>query len=148
MNYSLESLIKIKSEAYPLFKKAWDEVDMYATHMDLDPDWENIELLEQSGMWRTYTLRDDNGVLVGVICVVVQGLLHSKSNYVAITDVAYVEKDFRGNFKDFLEVVEEDLKDEGVRTFVFNLKSWDKRGEAFKKLGYEHSENVYTKMVN
>ena len=26
--------------------------------------------------------------------------------------------------------------------------NYKKRGEAFKKLGYEHSENVYTKMVN
>ncbi len=148
MNYSLEVLSKIKDEVYPLFEAAWDEVDMFADHMELDPDWEKVSLLEDSGMWRTYTLRNDERSLVGVICVIVQNLIHSRSNFVAITDVAYVKPEYRGEFREFLSLVEDDLKEEGVSSFNFNLKSWDKRGEAFKSMGYKHSENVYTKMVN
>ena len=148
MKYSLEVLSKIKDEMFPLFKAAWDEVDQLAEHVELDPDWDKIWQLEDMGMWRTYTSRTDEGELVGLICVIVQNLLHSKGNYHAMTDVSYVKPEHRGNFKTLLSLVEQDLKEEGVKWFSFTLKSWDKRGGFLEKMGFTLHENVYQKVVN
>lgn len=148
MIYSLESIIKIQQEIEPLFKAAWDEVDNFADHVELDPDWEKAGQLELLGMWRTYTSRNDEGELVGFICVIVQSLMHSKNNYAAITDVAYMVPEYRGKFRNLLELVEQDLKEEGVKSLTVNLKSWDDKGKFLTDNRYNHTENVYIKMVN
>ena len=147
MEYSLELIKEIKEEILPLFKGAWDEVDYLRDYVDLDPDWEQILQLEKLGMFRTYVARND-GVIVGFVCVNVQPLLHSKAHYASQVDVAYIDPSHRGTFKNLLEVVESDLRDQGVKVFVFNLKSWDKTGEFMKKENYEHVENVYLKVIN
>jgi hypothetical protein len=149
MIYTVESLRTIKEEIAPLFKEAWDEVDQLAEHMPLDPDWEKAYLLEDSGMWRTYTQRtEDSGELVGFICMIIQSVLHSKGNYHAVTDVAYVKPKHRGGFVTLLNLAEEDLKEEGVKWITFTLKAWDKRGGFLEKLGYNLFENIYQKAVN
>lgn len=131
----------------PLFEGAWNEVDYLRDYVDLDPDWDQILQLEELGMFRTYVARED-GSIVGFICVSVQPLLHSRSHYASQVDVAYIDPSHRGTFKALLEVVESDLRDQGVKVFVFNLKSWDKTGEFMKKENYEHVENVYLKVIN
>ena len=147
MKYSLEVLKEIKEEISPLFEKAWEEVDFLADHVELDPDWDLAIKMEEMGMFRTYTMREE-GVLVGFTCVIVQPLLHSRSNFHSAVDVAYIDPSHRGSFKSFLRLIESDLKDQGVKTFSFNLKSWDKTGEFLKKEGYTHTENEYMKVVN
>jgi len=148
MNYCLESIKTLRTEIYPLFEAAWNEVDQCAEHMPLDPDWERTEMLEDMGMWRTYTLRTDEKELVGFICVLVQPLLHSKNHFHAFTDVAYVKPEHRGQFKKLLAIAEDDLKEEGVTWFSFVLKSWDKRGAFLEDMGYVLHENNYQKKVN
>ena len=148
MIYSLEVLSKIKDEILPLCKAAWDEVDQLKAVTEFNTDWDKIFALEEMGMWRTYTSRTDEGELVGLICVLVQNQLHSKGLYHAMTDVAYVKPEHRGNFKTLLSLVEEDLKEAGVKWFSFTLKSWDKRGDFLEKMGFTLHENVYQKVVN
>lgn len=139
--------MQIQDELMPLFQQAWDEVDFLSDHMNLDPDWETIATLDKLGMFRTYTAREE-GVLIGYMCVIIQKLLHSRSNYHANVDVAYIKPEHRGNFKTFLRLIESDLKEQGVKTFTFNLKDWDSTGEFLKRNEYEHVENVYIKVMN
>ena len=148
MIYALESLHKVQDEIWPLFQAAWGEVDQLADHMELDPDWDKAKQMEDMGMWRTYTSRNEEGEMVGFICVIIQSLLHSKGNYHAMTDVAYVKPEYRGKFKTLLTLVEEDLKEEGVKWFSFVLKSWDKRGKFLEDMGFTLFENTYQKKVN
>ena len=100
------------------------------------------------GMWRTYTARTDKGKLVGFICVILQPLLHSKGSKHSLVDVAYVDPEHKGFFSTLLDIVEEDLREDNIKSFAFNLKSWDKVGEHFKRNGYTHTENVYLKVIN
>lgn len=147
MIYSIEPILKIRTEIWPLFQAAWGEVDQLAEHVELDPDWNKAGQLEAMGMWRTYTSRTDEGELVGFICSVIQPLLHSKGNYHAVTDVAYVKPEYRGNFKTLLGLATEDLKAEGVKWFSFTLKSWDKRGAFLESAGFTLHENIYQKVL-
>lgn len=148
MNYTLESISEIQEEIFPLFQSAWDEVDFLADHTPLDPDWDTVFRLEEAGMFRTYTMRSEDGKLVGYVCVLVQPLLHARGYYNASVDNAFVYPEQRGNFKEFLNIIEEDLKEQKVNSFTFNLKNWDKKGEFFEKIGYTHIENVYIKVMN
>ncbi len=147
MIYSVEPILKIQHEIYPLFEAAWAEVDQLAEHVPLDPDWEKAGQLEEMGMWRTYTSRTDDGELIGFICVVIQSLLHSKNNYHATTDVAFVKPEHRGRFKTLLDLAQEDLKEQGVKWFSFTLKSWDNRGDFLDIMGFKLHENVYQKVL-
>lgn len=146
MNYSLESIRKIQHEIWPLYQAAWAEVDQLSKHMELNPNWEQAFELEEAGMWRTYTARVD-GELVGFICVVVQELLHSMGNYHAATDVAYVKPEHRGSFTTLMELTIDDLKDQGVKWYSFNLKAWDKRGGFLEKMDFKLHENSYQKVI-
>ena len=146
MIYSLEFLEEIQEEIAPMFQDAWDEVDQLADYVELDPDWDRILKLEELGIWRTYTARSE-GKLVGYVCVLIDSLLHSKGHYHAATDVAYMKPEARGCFNEFLRLVEDDLKIEGVEWFTFTLKSWDKRGKFLEKKGFRLYENVYQKYI-
>ncbi len=148
MKYTLESISEIKAEISILFNHAWHSVDYLAPLVPLDPDWDMIFQMEKLGMFRTYTVRLEDGLLIGYACVLVQPLIHSKGVYNATVDNAFIEPEHRGNFREFLEVLEEDLKSEGVHNFTFNIKSWDGVGKFFEKVGYTHIENVYIKVVN
>lgn len=148
MIYTLESISEIKEEIYPLFQKAWDEVDYLADHVPLEPDWGLVFKLESMGMFRTYTVRSEEQLLLGYACVLVQPLLHSKGVYNATVDNAYILPEHRGKFREFLEVLEEDLKTQNVNNFTFNIKAWDDKGKFFESVGYTHIENVYIKVVN
>jgi len=148
MIYALESVDQVKDDIWPLLQACWEEVDQLAEHMELDPDWEKFQQLQDMGMLRTYTSRNNEGEMVGFICVIIQSLLHSKGNYHAMTDVAYVKPEYRGKFTTLLSLVEEDLKEEGVGWFSFVLKSWDKRGKFLEDMGFTLFENTYQKKVN
>ena len=147
MLHSLESISEIQYEIMPLFQRAWDEVDYLSDHIPLAPDWDLVFKLEEMGMFRTYTMRCEDGLLVGYVCVLVQPLLHSIGHYNACVDNAYVDPEHRGSFREFLNIMEEDLVEQKVNSLTFNLKNWDKKGKFFESIGYTHIENVYIKMV-
>jgi len=148
MIYTLEPIIPIIDELMPLMSEAWHSVDLMAEHVPLDPDWDLIEKMEAMGMWRTYTVRTDEGKMIGFICVMIQHLLHSRFSKHSLVDVAYIDPKHKGVFSSLLELVESDLRDDGIKSFEFHLKSWDKVGEFMNKKGYTHSENVYLKVIN
>ncbi len=148
MIYSIESAYDVQEEISPLLQAAWDEVDQLAEHMELDVDWEMYQKLEDVDMLKLYTARTEEGELVGFVCMHIQPIMHSKGNYHALTDTSYVKPEHRGDFKTFLNLIEEDLTEEGVVWFSITLKAWDKRGKFLEDMGFTDQEHTYQKKVN
>lgn len=145
MKYSEEKTSEIQEECHELFQMAWDEVDSFSEYMDLDPNWDLVFKLEDLGMWRTFCIRSEDDLLVGVMCVVIQPLIHSQKTIHGLVDVTYVRKESRGNFRDFSSWVEGRLKESGVQVLSIHLKEQDPRNLAMDSMGFNNTERVYSK---
>ncbi len=146
MIYGIERLTDILDEFVPFTQKAWDEVSQLRDTFKLDPDIESYLLLDDAGMLRLYTMREgDDNLLVGYALYIIQPVLHCKGSFQAVSDVMYIEPEYRGNGYTLLNLVQEDLKKEGVKWFSFTVKAWLDSGKLAEKLGCKLYEKVYQK---
>lgn len=146
MIYSVEDTFEVLDEFLPLTRKAWNEVDQLKGVMDLDPNLEAYKQLNDSGQLRLYTIREeDSKVMVGYALYLIQPVLHCKGQFSAISDVMYIEPEYRKLGTTLLTLVQEDLKLEGVKWFSFTVKEWLDNGKLAERLGCKLFEKVYQK---
>ena len=146
MIYGLEPLSDIRDELEPLIKKVWDEVDSRAKFLDQEVDMNFYLEAEAAGMCRVYTIRD-KGNLIGFSVNMIQPIPHCKGKFCSVIDGIYIEPEYRGIGKDFINIIDEDLKDIGVTYSVFALKEWDEKENLVEALGYKHYESMYRKVL-
>ena len=142
MNYGVEDLMDSLDEVLKLSDECYDEVDQRRELFEFDPDIESYDKLNKSGMIRFYTMREECE-LVGFMIFIIQPALHIKGVFNASSDVMYIRKEHRGLGKTLLELVQEDLKEQGVKWFTFGVKSWLDDGKLGKAIGCKLYENIY-----
>ena len=54
-----ECLANVKEDIKPLLDKHWQETEPNQQTILLNPDWEQYALLDQAGILRVFTARDD-----------------------------------------------------------------------------------------
>jgi hypothetical protein len=146
MIYSVENTFDVLDEFLPMTKKAWDEVDQLKGVMEYDPNLEAYRQLNDAGQLRLYTIREeDTKRMVGYALYLVQPVLHCKGQFTAISDVMYIEPEYRKLGTTLLTLVQEDLKLEGVKWFTFTVKDWLDNGKLAERLGCKLFERVYQK---
>ncbi len=146
MIYGIESFKDIKGELIPYTLSAWEEVDQMKGTFELNPDVEAYEALESAGMLRLYTMRVSEGTpLIGYALYIIQPVLHCKGNFHAVSDVMFIDKEYRGLGEHLLTLVQDDLREEGVKWFSFTVKAWLDSGKLAEKLGCQLFESVYQK---
>ena len=146
MIYSVENVFDVLDEFLGLTQKVWDEEDQAKGVMELDPNLEAYRSLNDNGMLRLYTIREeDSNRMVGYALYIIQPHLHCKNYFHAMSDVMYIEPEYRKLGTTLLTLVQEDLKLEGVKWFSFTVKAWLDNGNLADRIDCKHYENVYQK---
>ena len=141
LTYKIEDMIEGKEALSIIVKECWDEVDQMNTECDVDPDWEQYEQMNNAGMIRYYTVYDGDE-LVGFAIFIISLSLHVKGKYIASSDVIYLKKPYRGKGAEFINLIQEDLREQKVQRFSINIKKWVDTGNLAPAIECEHCENV------
>lgn len=144
----VETVDECLVDIQPLIEDHWQEIGIHKDKMKLNPDYNAYYSLEKLGMLHIVTARESDE-LVGYFISIVQPHIHYKSNIQAMNDILFVDKRFRGRslgIKLFL-FAEKELKKIGVSFISIHSKTQQDLKPLVERLGYTHSENVYTKWI-
>jgi GNAT superfamily N-acetyltransferase len=148
ITYQQESLTTCKADIIPLLEDHWEEIALNKGKIKLNPDWEAYHNLEDANVLRIFTARD-NGTLVGYFVVFCKAHLHYVDHIFAFNDILFLKKEYRKGFTGakLMKFAEKCLKEDGVSVVVVNTKRHKPFDKLLEWLGYNQTENIYTKML-
>jgi len=144
ITYQQESLVTTKADIIPLLEKHWEEVALNKEKIKLNPDWDAYANLEDAGILKIFTARDDRK-LVGYFVVFVKSHIHYKDHLFCYNDVIFVDEEYRKGFTSprLIKFAEKCLKADGVEVMIVNTKRHKPFDSLLVWLGYKHIENLY-----
>lgn len=148
ITYRQESLVTTKADIIPLLEKHWEEVALNKEKIKLNPDWDAYANLEEAGILKIFTARDDRK-LVGYFVVFVKSHIHYKDHLFCYNDVIFVDEEYRKGFTSprLIKFAEKCLKADGVEVMIVNTKRHKPFDSLLVWLGYKHIENLYSKVL-
>lgn len=148
ITYQQESLVTTKADIIPLLEKHWEEVALNKEKIKLNPDWDAYANLEDAGILKIFTARD-NRKLVGYFVVFVKSHIHYKDHLFCYNDVIFVDEEYRKGFTSprLIKFAEKCLKADGVEVMIVNTKRHKPFDSLLVWLGYKHIENLYSKVL-
>lgn len=148
IEYQQEFLETCRNELEELFKLHWEEIALNKDKIQLNPNWDAYEAIEESGHLKIFTARS-NGTLIGYFFVVVSVSLHYKDHLFADNDLVYVHKDYRKGFTgiNLIKFAEKCLREDGVSLLKINTKVHRPFDKLMDYLKFNCVERVYTKYI-
>lgn len=147
ITYQEEMFEDIIDEIKPILDIHWSELANHKDTRPLDVDYGSYINLNKMGVWKVFTVRDE-GELIGYLSFVFGQNYHYKNWKYATNDVYYLKKEYRKQgigFKMF-EETEQWLKDQNVKSAVFQEKLDHPHTKLFDDLGYTPIERNYEKV--
>jgi len=132
-------------EAFPLLQAHAEELNTLST--PLDPDYSHYLKAANTGKMAIFTVRD-KGELVGYACYWILRHPHYDVT-VADQDILFLREDLRHGRTGLklIKFSEKILEAGGVDVITQRTKKHKDLGKLFKYLGYELTEEVYTKEI-
>lgn len=148
MKYQQEFLDDVRGEVEALIQDHYDEVYPVRDVFDWDMDWDSYEKLEEHGLLKIFTARD-NGELAGYLWVLITPNLHSKGSVLACDDGLFVVKGYRGKSvaKDLIQFTETCLKEDGVKVFHVVGTTEKPIDVLMQRMGYTAIETKFQKVL-
>ena len=148
ITYQQEFLTAIRKELESLLVDHWKEIALNQDVIKLNPDWDTYEVLEQEGTLKVFTVRDDKN-LIGYFAVFCRPHIHYKDHVFAYNDVVFLKAEYRkaGVGAELLRFAEKWLKEDKISVLVVNTKRHKPFDSLLENLGYNHTENIYTKLL-
>lgn len=145
VTYQLDSYSSIKNEIKPLLSEHWEEIAINKDQIKLNPDWKEYARLDSIGALRCFTARKD-GELIGYFVVIIRKSLHYSDHLFAYNDIIFLTKQGRKGTTGYklLKYVTEEVAKEGVSLMIVNTKTHQPFDPLLERLGYNHSENLFT----
>ncbi|MEO9231639.1 MAG: GNAT family N-acetyltransferase [Devosia sp.] len=145
--FGVEEIGRIKSEVMPLHKSHWDETEEHRHDLPFDPDYTTFERYELAGRYILFTVRKD-WRLVGNCAMYIDRSAHTQT-LMATEDTLYILPEYRKGIvaKTLVGYVEETLLNLGVKEINITVKTVNRAGLFFQRLGYRHVENGLTKIL-
>lgn len=145
--FKREAASDILDEVAPLLMAHFKEV---GHHQDikLNPDLSAYANLEKLGLIRTYTVRQEDGELVGYAVYFVKHHIHYRDSLQAIQDVIYVRPGNRGMGGRFIKWCDEELRKDGVQVVHQHIKAAHNFGPMLERMGYELVDYLYQKRLD
>jgi GNAT superfamily N-acetyltransferase len=141
---------RFANELPPLFLRHWQEIALNQDKVLLDPNWDRYYEYDLLNILQTLTVRS-NGVLVGYVFMLVHSHLHYASTLWAQSDIFWLDPAYRSGWTGvrMFREVELGMRRMGVKVIMLNEKlHFDTRiGELFKRLGFKHTENIFSKFI-
>jgi hypothetical protein len=113
-----------------------------------EPNFEKYLELDKAGAFKSFTVRDDNGLLIGYAIFLVSQNLQYMSSYQALQDVIFIRQESRGDGWQFIKWIDEQLAMDGVQVVYQSVKSDHNWGAILERQGYELVDLVYGKRLN
>lgn len=148
ITFQEETLDKVKGEITGLLQKHWEEIALNKDVIKLDPDWKGYQAMWDAGILHILTVRQD-GNMVGYYVSIVAPHLHYQKSLTSYSDIFYLLPEFRVGLTGFrmLQAHEKIMKGKGVQK-IFAMEKLDHPiAGLWKRLGYRHIENVYSKVI-
>lgn len=135
-------------EGMPLFEKHYKEVSHYQD-IPLDINREQYFAIENAGVVRTYTARED-GKLIGYAIYFLKPNIRYQTSLQAVQDVLFVDPDHRGIGRRLIKYADDQLKLEGVQVVYHHVKNKPELnfGPLLERMGYELVDLIYAKRLD
>jgi len=149
MIFALERAKDIFEEIKPLLEKHWAEVSFYKD-IPLAPDWDAYLQMDEMGVLRAYTARDDENKLVGYAVFFVRKNPHYVSSPPqAVQDIIFIDPEKRGFGVKFILWTEKQLAAEGVQVVFHHIKTNTPHTiDLFRRLGYSNIDLILGKRLD
>jgi len=143
----VESVEKWSLESKDLVYAHWQELGL-DLDLEIAPDFEKMAMLEDMGMFKVVTVRED-GQLVGYLLAVVNTHLHYKNSpKMLIVDAYYISPECRsGRGVKLVRFTEELARQLGAIKIYFSCKVHKDHSKLFTALGYRLSDYAFTKRI-
>lgn len=138
----------MKDEAISLIENHFAEAYPSRETFSLDMDWDMYAKLEDMGLVKIFTARD-NDKLVGYLWVILSPNLHSKGTTVASDDGLFVSKEYRGKqvAQDLIRFTEQCLREDGLKVFYISGTHENPIEPLMNRMGYSPIETKYQKVL-
>lgn len=136
----------LMAEALGIAGRYHGEVSQYDE--PVDPDYERYTAVEEAGLLRCFTLREE-GELKGFASCYLETQIHHSSHFRAAVDTIYIEPEARIGMTGprFLHKIEEELRAEGVKSISIASGLKHNISNLLKRMGYEPHEIIHTKVI-
>lgn len=141
---------EFREELQPLLEKHWAEIAVYKD-IPLDPNWEWYAGAVAKGAIRAYTMRTDEGELVGYAAFAIGYNRHYQTLLQAGADVVFIDPAHRKHaftVVRFLKWCDEMLKELGVQLVIHRSKAHQPAlGGLVQAIGYDFVENSFMRRL-
>ena len=144
MKFNLEPVSNsLCEEIFPLLEKHYDEVAHFK-QIPLSPDFKQYKKLDEMGVLRCYTARDETGGIVGYAIFMVKHNIHYSTSLQAVQDVIFIHPERRGFGIKFIKWCDEMLKADGVEAVYHHVKrEHPALGVILSRIGYKEIDHIY-----
>lgn len=149
MKFQREKAQTFIPEAKDLFLIHWNEVAHYKD-IPLDIDVEMYNKMEDFGVLRIYSARDEENKVIGYSFYILKNNAHYKKSFQASQDIIFIHPKKRGFGKEFINWCDGELRKEGVQVVYHHVKAKKELnfGPLLEKLNYELVDLIYGKRLD
>lgn len=146
--YQQEFLCTCLEEFKPMLDKHWEEIALHKDSIKLNPDYEKYQVLEDIGMLKVFTARDD-GKPVGYAIFMCDSHIHYKDTLWAKMDILYILPEYRNARVGMrlIKFAESCLTEDGVDVIMLGTKTHKSFARLLEYMGYSETETFYSKRV-
>ena len=146
MIFQEEDFLSAYQDAKPLLQEHHEEISKYVD-LVLDVDEEKYQRLDELGLYKVFTIRKEDGGLVGYAGFFVNPMLHFKNYTQAHNDLIYVKKEYRGNGvgRSFMRFIDEVLQHFGVSVTFYAVPAKNNWGMLLKDMGYSLHDYMFSR---
>jgi len=147
VKFAREKVADVWEEIYPLMEAHWSETEMYRSGNKLNPDRERYTQFCEIGYYQLYTMRTDDGQLVGDIGTYLTRGMHDQRK-LAIEDSMFIMPDHRKGWTaiKFVRYVEGELKKQGCEE-LYTTTKLGPVSKFMEFMGYKHVANQFWKVL-
>lgn len=147
MKFKLEKFEDVVEEVKPLITEHYREIAHYQD-IELKPDYEKYQKLQDLGMLRFYTARNDAGLLIGYGVFFVQKNMHYSDSIQAVQDILFIRKGFRGTGGRLIAFCDDSLRAEKVQVVYHHVKQAHNFGPLLERMNYQLVDLIYAKRLD
>ena len=145
--FAVERMENIQKEMEPLHLAHWNETEEHRHDLPFSPDYAAFIHYEQAGRYILFTIRRHER-LVGNCAMYIDRSTHTQT-LIASEDTLYLLPEARRGTvaKQFVAYCEAALKRLKVKEVTVTVKTVNRAGLFFQRMGYRHVENGLTKIL-
>lgn len=142
--YREERFTTFWEEAKDLYQSHAEEINLFNAPLDIFYDL--YEELEADGVYKLYTIRDEER-LIGYAGFFLFFHPHHKTSLQAKQDILFITKEYRGKGLPFLKHCDQELQELGVELVHHCVPASNDWGKILERIGYKKLESIYTRRL-